>query len=405
MAYELAAAKRIFFQSGKRLSAVVRMAVFSVGLGITVMFLSVVIVSGFRKQITNKMTGFSGHVLLSHFSSNQSYESAPIDASKVSIKTISKVKHVKSIQPYATKACILKTKSQMQGVVLKGVTQQYHWQYLAQQIVRGHIPKYNNDQISNEIIISQATAQALQLDTGAFLFSFFIEGTIQRIKKCKVAAIYDTGFEEVDKTFVICDLNLVRQLNNWQQTEVGGFEILLDDYNNLAKASKEIYAVSGADFNTKTINEVYPQIISWLGLIDTNVYIILGLMCMVACINMVSALLIIILDQTQTIGLYKAMGATNPGIRKIFLLVALYLLAFGLLIGNLLGILLAGCQYYFQWFALDKSTYYLEAVPIYFSWSQLLLLNLSTIFICIIALIVPTMVVSRLMPVKSIKFT
>ncbi|HQU99881.1 MAG TPA: FtsX-like permease family protein, partial [Bacteroidia bacterium] len=309
-----------------------------------------------------------------------------------------------SIQPFATKACILKTKNQMQGIVLKGVDADYHWHYLKQQIVKGTIPAFTPGQASTDIIISSTVAKLLQLDTGKNVFSFFIDGNMQRIKKCKVVGIYDTGFEEVDKTFVICDLNLIRQLNHWKNQEIGGYEIMLDDYKNLETTTNDIYNISGADFNTKTIDEAYPQIVSWLNLIDTNVYIIIGLMCVVACINMISALLIIILDQTKTIGLYKALGATDKSIRKIFLIVAAYLLFYGLLIGNALGFALAIGQYYFKWFALDKATYYLDAVPVSFNWLQLVCLNLATALICFVFLLLPSKLISKLMPVKAIKF-
>ncbi|MEO8149526.1 MAG: FtsX-like permease family protein [Bacteroidia bacterium] len=407
MNLELHLAKRIIFGSDINKSAsrpIIRIALFSVALGLAVMLISVMVVTGFQNEITKKVTGFGGHIIIGNFSSNESYEAEPIDKTKINTAKILRIPHVTHIQEYAGKAGIIKTKDEIQGVVLKGVGRDYDWRYMQQNLVEGNTLHFDDSIKSDEIFISQSIASLLKLKLHNKVFFYFIEGGNQLIRKFAIAGIYNTGFEDVDHLFVFCDMRQIQRLNNWEPYEIGGYEVLLDDFKNLDDATEQVYLATGYQFNTKNIRDNYPQIFSWLGLIDTNVYIIIGLMLIVACINMISTLLIIILENTSDIGVLKALGASDANIRKVFFYVSVYLVAGGIILGNILGIGIAAIQYYFHVIQLPRDTYYISYAPISFSLFRIMMLNIGTMLLCVIVLLIPAMIVSRIQPIKAIRF-
>lgn len=407
MNLELSIAKRIVFGTDKNKSAsrpIIRIALFSVALGLAVMLVSVMIVTGFQNQITEKVTGFGAHIIIGNFSSNQSFENEPVDKTKINIQKIQKINHVKHVQEFATKACIIKTKNEIQGVVLKGVGRDYEWKYIKQGLKAGTIPDYSSAAKSDAIVISENTARQLKLKVGDNVFFYFIEEGEQLIRKFKIKGIYNTGFEDIDNLFVLCDIKQIQKLNDWEANKTGGYEVLIDDFKNLDEVALDVYQSTDFQFNTKTIRDDYPQIFSWLGLIDTNVYIIIGLMLIVACINMISTLLIIILENTSDIGVLKALGASNGNIRKVFFYVSIYLMLGGILFGNVIGLGLSFIQYQYHVIKIPQDTYYMAYAPIAFSLSKILLLNAGTMVVCVFVLLLPAMLVSRIQPIKAIRF-
>jgi lipoprotein-releasing system permease protein len=403
---ELNLAKRIVFgNEGTSASRpVIKIALFSVALGLAVMLIALVMVEGFQNEITKKVTGFGGHIILGNFTSNQSYELEPLDKSKVDLQRIKKVPHITHVQEFATKASIIKTQDEIQGVVLKGVGADFNWSYIKNNLIAGNVPAYTDGNKSDAILMSEALVKMLKLKLNQKVFFYFIEGNQQLIRKFTIAGIYNTGFEEIDNQFVLCDIAHIRKLNNWQPNQTGSYEILIDDFKHLDTTADLVYSATGSSINVRTIKDDYPQIFSWLILIDTNVYIIIGLMLIVASINMISTLLIIILENTSEIGILKALGATNRQIRKVFFYVSVYLMIGGIALGNFLGLGLATLQYIFHFITLEQDTYYIAYAPVAFSLTKIALLNFGTMLICILVLLLPALVISKIQPIKAIRF-
>lgn len=406
MNLELHLAKRIIFgNDGQSASKpVIKIALFSVALGLAVMLIALMMVEGFQNEITKKVSGFGGHVILGNFTSNQSYELEPLDKSKVDLQRIKKIPYLTHVQEFATKASIIKTKDEIQGVILKGVGGDYDWSFIKNNLIAGSLPKYTDGNKSDAILISESLVKMLKLKLGDPVFFYFIEGSEQLIRRFKIVGIYNTGFEDIDNQFVMCDIAHIRKLNDWLPNQTGSYEILIDNFNYLDETAAAVYSATGSSINVRTIKDDYPQIFSWLMLIDTNVYIIIGLMLIVASINMISTLLIIILENTSEIGILKALGATNIQIRKVFFYVSVYLMIGGILLGNFLGIGLATLQYVFHFITLEQDTYYIAYAPVAFSIGKIALLNLGTMLVCVIVLLLPALVVSSIQPIKAIRF-
>ncbi len=362
------------------------------------------VVTGFQNEITGKVTGFGGHIVIGNFTSNQSYESEPFDASQLDLKKIESLPHVEHVQQFAVKATVIKTSDEIQGAVLKGIGKDYNWDYLKKHLTAGSILHWSDSAKSDDVIISEKIANMLHLKLKDKVYFYFIEGGNQLIRKLTIQGIYNTGFDEVDNTYIFCDIRQIQRLNNWKINEIGGYEVLIDDFKNLDKTTASVYNATGFQYNSKSIKEFYPQIFGWLGLINANVYIIIGLMLLVACINMTSTLLIIILENTSDIGILKALGARDVSIRKIFFYVSLYLVAGGIFLGNVLGLGLAMLQHYFHIVTLPEETYYIAYAPVSFSFFGIAILNLITLVVCVVVLLVPALIVSRIQPIKAIRF-
>jgi lipoprotein-releasing system permease protein len=347
--------------------------------------------------------GFGSHIQISNFDTNTSYESKPITKNDTVVNAVNKIKGVQHIQVYATKAGIIKTDNDIEGVVLKGIDKDFNWDFFKQKIVQGSVFNIADSVKSNAVIISKYTAKRLSLKVGDDMLTYFIQQP-PRMRKFKIAGIYETGLEEFDKLFVICDIKHIQKLNDWNPNQISGYEIMIDDFNKIDEAGKEVYDALGSNLNARTIKELYPQIFDWLKLQDMNVVIIVILMILVAGINMISALLIIIMERTNMIGLLKAMGASNVSIRKVFLYSASYLTLIGLLAGNVIGLGLCFIQKSFGIIKLSQESYYLSVVPINFSFSSILLLNLGTLLVCLMMLVLPSIIITKITPVKAIRF-
>ncbi len=399
-------ARRIVFGADRKRilsQPVVKIALAGVSLGVAVMVISVMVMNGFKQEITDKVTGFSSHLRVSKFDHNASLEEEPVLLEAGFLDSLAGDPAVRDLYIYATKAGIVKTGEAIQGVVLKGIGTGFNWRYFDNKLVAGSIPGGRDSTLGSGVIISSAVAALLGLSPGDDLVVYFISNPM-RVRKFRISGIYETGLEEFDRTFVFCDFKILHKLNGWEPGQAGGVEITLHDFGELETAGRRIYSQAGYSMKTETVRELYPQIFNWLELIDINVVIIIVLMLAVAGMNMIATLLIIILDNTRLVGVLKSMGATDGMVRRVFLYVSVYVIGAGVAAGNLLAFSLGALQLYTGWFTLPPESYYVSSVPLAFDGWQLLLLNAGTITVCMAMMLLPVSVLSRIRPVKVLRF-
>ena len=383
---------------------VIRIAILSVALGLAVMIVSVAIVTGFQKQIRDKIVGFGSHIQIAKFDSNNSFEFSPIERNQAFIKTLEETKGIRNIQVFATKAGIIKTKEQIQGVVFKGIGPDFDWSFFNDKLVEGKAFSTKDTAANLSVIISKNLADLLKIKVGDPLRMYFIIENQPRARRFNVSGIYSTGLAEFDLKFIFGDIRQIQKLNSWGGDSISGFDVYINDFAQLDKMGKLVYNEVGYELNAKTIRELYPQMFDWLDLQDMNVVIILILMVLVSGMAMISTLLILILERTNMIGVLKALGARNFGIRRIFIYNAAYIIGKGLIYGNIAGVSICLLQKYFSIVSLPQESYFMSVVPINLDIAHLLLLNAGTLFACTIMLILPSYVVTRISPVKAIRF-
>ena len=413
MNLELFIAKRIHFEK-KSKKTVSRPAVFiamlGIAIGMAVMILSVAVVVGFKKEIREKVIGFGGHVRVTNYDANASYETQPIAFPADLREQISQTRHVRTVSEFATKPGIVKTDDDFQGVVVKGVGADFDWNFFSQNLLSGEVPAYRNDTTVNEVLVSKILSDKMRLKTGDSFLTYFVQDKV-RVRKFKVSGIYSTGFKEYDNAFILADIHHVQKLNGWKENEVSGLEVNIDDYAHLDNCAEDIYFLcgnrfdeNGAAYYVQTIREVSPEIFNWLDLLDMNVWVILVLMISVAGFNMLSGLLILILEKANMIGVLKSMGAQNYSIRKIFLCQSAFLVLRGMFWGNVVGLSLCLLQKMFGIVALDAEVYYLSVVPIHLTFVHWLLLNVGTFVISVLMMVVPSYMVAKITPARSMRF-
>jgi lipoprotein-releasing system permease protein len=398
-------ARRIAIKSERTFSKlIVRIAIAGVMLSLAVMMLSVAIIKGFKTEIQEKVRGFVGDVRIFKLDLNNSFELTPFVASPKTLSDLKKNKDIAYFQPYATKPAIISANDEVEGINFKGIDSNYNWDYIHKHLVSGRIINFaDSAKATKEILISSFTANRLKLKTGDNFIMYFVQNP-PRKRPFKIVGIYNIGVEEIDKSFVLGDINIIRRLNNWHANEIGGIEIKLKDFGRLQTVSDKIYSTMEINLKSESVREYFPNIFTWLSLLDVNTRVLLILMMIVGVINMITALLIMILERTNMIGMLKAFGMTDYSIMKIFLYNALYLVGIGLLLGNILGLGLAFIQQYTHVFKLNQGSYYLSYVPVELHLTDILLLNVATIVICFTVLILPSLLVSRVSPLKAIRF-
>lgn len=399
-------AKRLFTakeENNTYTKPILRIVILAIALSVAVMLISIMVVTGFKNDISDKIIGFGSHITISNFTNNQSYESEPISVEQDFYPSITAVEGVKQISTFATKAGIIKTADEIQGVVLKGVSSDYDWTFFKDNLVSGSVFEVNDSVKSNQILISENISKTLDLNVGDGLVMYFAQNP-PRVRKFHISGIYNTAMSDFDKLFVLGDINHIQALNGWENNEVGGFEIQLTNFDDLDKITDEVYNLTPYNLNAQSIKEKTPQIFNWLDLQDVNVQVILILMLIVGVINMITALLILILERTKTIGILKALGATNWSVRKIFLYSAVNLIVKGLLVGNAIALSFAFLQKQFSLISLDPATYYMDTVPINFDLTYILLLNIGTVVVCYLVLIVPSVIITKITAIKAISF-
>ncbi len=373
-------------------------------LSLAVMILALAVVRGFKTEIREKVRGFSGDVILMKYDLNSSYDNSPFRISKDTLELLSSLPGISHAQPYATKTGIINTNDEVEGVVMKGVDKNYDWAYFQNILVAGKVIDFSDSvKATKQILISRFLADRLKLKVGDDFLMYFIQQSLLK-RKFEIVGIYNLGVEEVDKTFIIGDISVIRRLNKWQPDQVGGYELRVKDFNKLEAVTAEVNNNMAVAIRTYSVKEWHPAIFQWLSLLDVNTEVILVLMMAVAVINMISALLIIILERTNMIGILKALGSSNWDIQKIFLNNAAYLIGLGLLLGNLVGIGLGLLQVHTQFFQLDQASYYMSFVPVELSVSEIIFLNIGTLSVCLMVLFIPSMLVTRISPVKTITF-
>lgn len=403
---DLFIARRIIRGSRRTFSRpIILVAIAAIALGLSVMFVSIAILTGFQKEIREKVIGFGGHIRISRFAETESHEPQPVEKNQPFLATIAREPGVSHIQVYATKAGIIKTADQIQGVVLKGVGRDFDWSFFDSKMVEGHSFRVSDTGRTDDVVISRKLARLMGLKVGGDLRMYFIAGTSAPGRKFKITGIYDTGLEEFDKMYVLADIHHIQRLNNWKNGEVGGFEVNVANFDDLDRIGRFVYHSIGFNLDASTVRQLYPQIFDWLDLQDVNVLVILGLMTLVSAITMISTLLILVLERTSMIGILKALGMRNGSIRKIFLYNALYIIGIGMVWGNLIGLLLCLAQQKFGIITLPQESYYVPVVPVNLDLLNIAVLNLVTILICYLMLVIPSLVVSRVTPVKAIRFS
>jgi lipoprotein-releasing system permease protein len=385
-------------------------AVIGIATGLAVMILAVSTLTGFKKAIREKVVGFGSNIQITNFDSNLSLETVPISDTQSFIPALKKIPGIKHVQVFATKAGIIKTDKEIQGVVLKGIGSDYDWSFFKNNLVEGSVFTITDTGRTDKVLISKKISDMLKLGPGDSFVMHFIQDP-PRMRKFTVSGIYETSLEEFDMMYVFCDIGHIKKLNGWSDDMVSGFEIFIDDFDKLDLMTLAVRDAIGyrlteeePKFKVISIRSKYPQIFDWLNFQDINVIIIIILMLIVAGFNMISGLLILILEKTNMIGVLKALGSEDITIRRVFLYQAAYLIGKGLLWGNLIGIGLAFLQLKTGLITLDPTSYYIKTVPVNLEFSHILLLNAGTMAAIIIMLLVPSQLISRITPVKAIRY-
>ena len=386
-------------------STVMRLAVTSVALAITVMIISLAVVVGFKNQIRDKVVGFVAPIHLQSLDMNESYEETPFVLDERLRDCLEHTDGIRHYQCVANKAGMIKTDDEIQGVVMKGVGADYDWSYFEQALFQGEVPKYEDGGRSDAVLISKSIADKMLLKEGDPMRVWFIDEDMQaRGRKFNVIGVFETGFSEFDERYVFCDLNQIRKLNHWEGEETGLVEVWTDNWEQTDAVNASLYYKIPPTLASYTARDSNPQVFDWLDLLDTNVWLILALMFLVAGITMVSMLLIIIIEKTSTVGLLKAMGATDRFVRRVFLHRAIRILLIGMLIGNALGLGFCLLQQSTGFIHLNPATYYLSAVPIELHFSTVLALNIGAFVLWMALLLIPTAIINRIRPSRSIRF-
>ncbi len=405
MNFELFISGRINGSSDNKFSQpLIRVAVAGIALGLAVMIIAVAIVTGFQQQIRNKVIGFGAHIQVAYFDSNNSFEFKPVDRNQSFVKTLQHTPGIRHVQAFGTKAGMIKTKDQIQGVVFKGIDTDFDWSFFKDKLVQGSIFRVSDTAASDSVIISKSLSKLLNVHVGENLRMYFIVDNKARGRRFVISGIYDTGLAEFDMMYIYGDIGQIRKLNGWSNSQVSGFEVFINDFSQLDNMAAKVNEATGFDLKTQTIRELYPQMFDWLDLQDMNVIIILTLMVLVSAITMISTLLILILERTQMIGTLKALGANDISVRKIFLYQAAFILGRGLLWGNIVGISLCLAQLQWGIIKLPQASYFVSVVPINLSLIHLAIINTGTLIVCMLMLVLPSYVISRITPIKAIRF-
>lgn len=383
-----------------------RISVWAIAIGLVIMIIAVATGNGLRKEIRNKITGFGGNIQIINYQPNPTYEQTPVELGDSLISEISNRAEVSRIQAFSRKAGIMKTENDFEGVILKGVGSNYNWQSLDDYLVAGHFLHLNDSTYNDSILISESIASRLGLNLNDRVSVYFVRDASRPplLRRFYLAGIFKTDLEEVDNSIILGDIRHVQRLNQWEGNQVGGYEVFLNDPENAQAIANEIRLFIPYTAEALTARQMNEQLFQWLDLFDINILLIIIIMIVVATINMSIALLILILERTQMIGILKALGTTNRSIQQIFLINATYLIGKGLLWGNILGIGLCLLQQKFEFIKLDPGTYYVSAVSIDLNPFYIIGLNVITIVICVACLIIPSFLITRISPVKAIRF-
>ena len=410
MNYELFIAKRII--AGKKYknsisSPIIKIAITAIALGIIIMLIAVATASGLQTKIRDKMAGFKGHVQIVNYDNNNSdVSTTPINIEQDFYPEFKNIEGIKNVQIFASKGGIIRTNTDFEGIVFKGVSSDYDWSFFKEYLIAGAFPDFDQSR-TKEVLLSQTIMNRLQLKLNDTIAATFLKTTSSKLpsnRKYRICGIYNSGFAPFDKNMMIGDIREVQRLNKWTENQVGGFEVLLNNFNDIEEKSEQIYRNISGTLNANSITKLYPTVFKWIKLFDNNLWFIIGIMILIAGINMITALLVLILERVQMIGILKALGSHNASIRKIFLYNASYLILKGLFWGNSIGLTIIGVQYFFKIITLNPETYYVATMPVNISLGAILALNMGTLVLCFLMLIIPSYIITKINPSKSIKF-
>ncbi len=386
---------------------IIKIAIIAIAIGIVMMIIAIATGVGLQEKIREKISAFNGHVIISNFDDNQSEVSVhPISSVQDFYPEFTSVKGINHIQAVASKAGIIRTEESFEGIIFKGVGKEYKWDNLKEYMMSGRIPNLN-DNLNEEVVLSSYLANRLKLKVGDRFNTYFMKEEADAMPNMRVfelAGIYNSGFQEFDATYVIGDIRHIQRINKWRNGEVGNFEVFIDDFDALKQKGEQIYEAIPSTLDSRTIEERYYNIFEWLKLFDFNIILIIVIMVVVGTINMVVALLVLILERTQMVGMLKSLGASNWSIRKIFLYNAGYLIIKGLLWGNIIGLGLILIQKYFEVIKLPPENYYVTVAPVVINVPAILLVNLGTIIVCLLLLLIPSYIITKISPVKALRF-
>jgi lipoprotein-releasing system permease protein len=402
--FELFIARRLFRRGkGTFTRPIINISVASVALGITVLILAVAILKGFQQEIREKIIGFGAHIQVTWFDNNASWEVDPIRYDTAMVEQIRAIPGVVHVQPFGLKAGIIKTDDQIEGIVVKGVGPAYDWSFFASKLVEGALPKLDTAERSTETLISRNTAARLGFSVGDKVILYFIQDP-PRFRSFTVSGIYETGLADFDDTYLFADIRHIARLNNWEPDQISGLEVLIADFTRLEEITLRVNETIPPDQIAESIRDLHPQLFGWLALMDQNVIIILIITILVALIHMTSALLIMIIERTNMIGVLKALGMTNLKLRKLFLMQGALLLLKGIIIGNAIAVSIAVIQQKTGLLKLDQESYYLDKVPVSLQTPDILLVNAGVIVICILVMIIPSYIIGKITPIRAIRF-
>ncbi len=409
MNFELFIAKRIIGNKTYKSSVsapIIKIGIAAIAIGVIVMLIAIATGFGLQQKIREKVVAFNGHIEITNYDTNTSDESqVPISFDDEFYPEFRSIEGVKYVQGVASKFAVIRTETDFEGVVVKGVGSDYNWEYFEEFLVEGRLPDFTKKR-NEEILISKYLANRLGFKVGDKFQTLFGEqlNKLPRIINFEIVGIFNSGFQELDEKFCIADLRHIQRLNKWEAGQVGTFEVFIEDFSKLEDVTKQVYRSTSSKLNATPITKKHRTVFEWIKIFDNNTYGIIAIMILVAGINMITALLVLILERTSMIGILKALGSSNWTIRKVFLYNASYLIGLGLLWGNTIGLGLLFAQKYFKLFPLNPDTYYVSEAPVYISWDYIVLLNLGTFVACLLMLLIPSVIISRISPVKAIRF-
>ncbi|WP_303316187.1 FtsX-like permease family protein [Flavivirga abyssicola] len=410
MNYEFFIAKRIIGSKAYKSSIsapIIKIGIAAIAIGIVVMMIAIATGVGLQQKIRDKVVAFNGHITITKYDSNNSQESIiPISKNQDFYPEFKSVEGVSHIQGVAAKFGIIRTATDFEGVYLKGVGADYNWSYFEDFLIEGELPDYSAKR-NEDVLISQYLANRLQLklnETFQMVFRKDDPEKLTNIITYQIVGIYNSGFQDFDANYIIGDIRHLQRINRWGDDQIGNFEVFINDYNKIDEKGVEIYKNIPSVLNSETIKHKYASVFDWIQIFDTNIYGIIGIMILVAGINMITALLVLILERSQMIGILKAIGSNNWSIRKLFLYNASYLILIGLLWGNIIGLGFLFVQKYFKIVTLPEETYYVAEAPVYLSFSYVLALNVGTLVLCLLMLLIPSYIITKISPVKAIRF-
>lgn len=390
---------------------IIKIAIVAIAISVIMMLIAMATGQGLKEKIREKVAAFNGHIQIYNYDNNSSEVSvAPVSLTQEFYPEFKSVDGISHVQAVASKAGVIRTEDTFEGIIAKGVGGEYNWSTFKEYLVDGIIPNYKGE-LNNEVLMSRLMANRLQLKSGDSFFTFFLkDGNVSKVgspnqRKFLITGVYDSGFEEFDSKYVLIDIRHIQRMNKWDADQVGNFEVFLKNFDEIDEKTKEIYGKTLSTLDTHNIKNKYGHIFEWINLFDFNIALIIGIMIVVGGINMITALLVLILERTQMIGILKALGSANWSIRKIFLYNATYLIVIGLIWGNTIGLGVIWVQNKYRFFKFpNPKEYYMEYIPVSIDLSSIVILNIGVWLLCLLMLIVPSYIITKITPVKAIRF-